>query len=444
MIEKYKAYTVPLFTALWIVFCWGFVEDELIPAFVPLRPYVMMLCDAVFLGLGFISIKTRGQIWIILSVAVLTILSAFVNHIGMVMTLNGVREFIGLLFVVPIIYRMLTSKHRERFVKSLDKQLFIFLALQTICIPWQFIKYGLSDHGGGTLGNMHSGDVSTLMYAISFYLMTKRWDEGKSYLENIKSNMVLVLLLLPTFFNETKISLVYIMLYSVLLMRVNRRFILKIVVMSPLFLVVILGAYSLYMSVAGQWSNGVFSEEGLEVYFFDSEELDLRIEVAEMAQEGYIVMDDDWVADLPRFAKIGLLPGVLKHTPGGMTLGAGVGQLKGTKVMDMPPFAKEYQWLLIGSRPTLFFILVQLGWLGLIWLIADFGYILSFPISVPKDLNVKLYVAAVFCCNLAYIDCYRNVAVCMVLFYMAMIGLQKRECKGLKKTDEEPVVIQQG
>ncbi len=226
MIEKYKLYAWSLFVALWVSLCWGFVQDEFLNSLERIRPFVFLLSDLVFIILGVFSLRDKRDILFFVSFVAIALVSSLLNHFGAVMSFNGVRDFIGLVLAAPIIRLLLTSKYSERFVRSFDRQLYIFLYVQAVCVTWQFLKYGAGDAVGGSMGEGASGTISVLVYFVSFYLMCRRWNVEIPYLANIKRNFGLIILLYPTFLNETKISLVLVVFYFLLLFRINRQYLL--------------------------------------------------------------------------------------------------------------------------------------------------------------------------------------------------------------------------
>ncbi len=423
MIEKYKFMSRVLFTALWIQLCWGFVCSDILPALEPTRNYINLLLDGVYLMLGIATIRERRDLLILGSFVLIAGISAYLNHQGIVVFFNGTRDFIGLLFAAPVIRYFLGSQDAERFVKSFDKMFYVFLWLQVPCLVSQFIRFGAGDAGGGTLGVGGSGMVSTLIYIVSFYLINKRWDEESSYINNLWRNRDLVFLIFPTFLNETKISLIFFALYFVLLLRVDRKFIVRIIIALPFGIALFLGGAYLYMS-----SSGVDSDHFDAAYFNDyllGDDIDQLLELAELVQDEVVETDNLWVVDLPRYGRFVAVPEILNSaTGGGLMFGAGLGQFKGGSVVSASGFASKYQWFLQGSSIMFFFIVIQLGLVGLVWMIYTIFSILFTPDKYPRAGNLKLYMFMVLLLVLMYNDSMRNFFICVIMFYIYMRGLQ--------------------
>jgi hypothetical protein len=423
MVDRYKLMTGILFTALWIQLCWGFVCTDLITALEPTRSYVNMLCDLAYVVLGVSTIKNRRDTIVLVSFCAIGGLSAFVNHQGCIEFVNGCRDFVGLLFAAPIIRYMLISNDSERFVKSFDKMLYIFLWLQVPCLVSQFIRFGAGDAGGGSLGKFASGQVSTLIYIISFYLINKEWNENKSYFQNLWANRVYVFLLFPTFLNETKISVLYFMFYFVLLIVIDKKVIGKLIFALPLSLVLFCVAGYIYLVAIDVQSDHFDSEYFTEYLIGD--DIDHLMELAELVQDEVIETDNLWVVDLPRYGRFVAVPEILSSsTGGGMLLGAGVGQFKGGQVLSTSEFASKYQWFLQGSSIMFFFIVIQLGLIGLIWMMYDLMSILFTSDKHVRANNIKLYMLLVTTLILVYNDQYRSFYICMIMFYICLRGLQ--------------------
>lgn len=407
----------------WITMTFGFVAEELLPVLEPLRPMVFLLADGLALLLGVATIRQKGDLLVLVSYAAIAFLSTVViNHGSMMQLLNGSRDFIGLLFMIPALRYFLTSRHSEEFRLSFDKQLRIWLWLQAVCITWQFIRYGANDHGGGSMGYGSSGIVSMLIYLVSFYLITRHWN-ADSYWESLRRNKEYVFLLFPTFLNETKASFIMLVIYFLLLVKVDRKFVIRMAVGVPVGIVAFIGVGMMYFNITGQKAEEVLSEEFFTNYFY-GEDLDFLVEVGLMLQDDEIEVDPEqwWVNDIPRFAKIALVIPILKNdTAGGVWWGAGVGQFKGSSVVGLTKFASKNQWLMFGSKVMIFFMLVQLGIIGLIWFIIVITRDL-FPRkgSLPYSLQVQLFITADMLLIYLYNDSIRVLAFCMVFFYLSL------------------------
>ena len=421
MVEKYKVFSGLFFGAMWALLCFGFVAEELIPPLASAKSAVYLLCDFVFLVCGLYTLRNRRDIIVFGSFVVLGVVSACLNHLGFVFTVNGARDFFGLLFAAPIIRFMLTSRHRERFIESFDKQLYIFLWIQAFCMTEQFLRYGANDHGGGSMGYGFSGIASTSIYIISFYLISKKWKFG-NYWGELAKNKVYVFLLYPTFLNETKISFLFLLAYFLLLLKFEWKTVFKLLVSTPMIIVGMIGAGVAYLGITGQAMEAVFSEDAMEAYMV-GEDPEGLMEVAELIQdEVYTIEDMGGVVDIPRFTKIVFVPEALSYSSGGILFGAGLGQFKGGTVIEMSKFASEWQWLLSGSLPLSFSILIQLGIVGFVWFVFNIVTLMAPRSASLLGINIKCFIWIIILLILLYNDSLRFFPFTFILFYIAMRG----------------------
>ena len=433
MIDRYKFLSGLFFGAMWALLTFGFISEELLPPLIPLRSVVLLLTDIIFLFLGIYSLRDRRDIFVLVSFLIIGAISCNLNHLGLIFSFNGTRDFFGLLFAVPICRWFLTSKYREQFISSFDKQLLIFLFLQAFCMTWQFIRYGANDHGGGSMGYGYSGIVSTLIYIISFYLLSKRWRYG-NYLDEVVRNKMYFILLYPTFLNETKISFIFLLAYFLLLFPFEWRTVFKLVMAVPIMIVGMLGLGIAYLSITGQNMESVFTQEAMDEYMIgeDPEEL---LELAQFIQDGTYDVEDIGNIDVPRFTKIIFIPEALSDCVGGIMFGAGLGQFKGGTVMELTPFAAEWQWLLTGSLPFLFSVVIQLGILGLIWFCINIATILLPRSPLPAGINIKCFIWVIIILVMMYNDSLRFFPFTFILVYIALYGY----VGNIKRSDNEMV-----
>lgn len=419
MVEKYHLYTIPLFVALWITLGFGFIAEELLPPLLRVKSLLFLLCDFVFFVLGVISLRSRRDLAVFASFLALAVVAAVLNSESPSHVINGIRDFIGLLFIPPIIRHLLNSPNSERFIRSFDRQIFALLIYEAFCVTWQFMRFGAGDWGGGGFGFGGSGMVSTLIYFLSFYLLSKRWDFSRGYLEQLVENKWLIILLYPSFLNETKISFILLIAYFGLLMPLSFKTFMRLVFASPIIAAVLCVLGVIYLNVTNQDSS-VMTYEFMESYFvgeLDSEEImnlaiaiqDERSDVADMAG-----------LDVPRFTKLFLAPEALVDTGGGEVLGAGIGHFKGGTTVDVTPFAREFEWLLVGSRPMLFVIFIQLGWCGILWFFFCMGSLLAPKIDDQMAFNTKVYFGLIVLLVCFYNDSFTNPCFCFMVFYVLM------------------------
>lgn len=422
MINKYHLFCTLFFGSMWMLLLRGFVADEFMPFLHKADSVFVLLTDGIFVVMGLWGLRSRRDWTMLLWFAALVGVDAYLNHQSSFELLNGTREFVGLLFAAPILRRVLKSRFAERFVADADKQLRWFLYIQAVCLVWQLLRYGAGDHGGGSMGNYHSGVVSTLIYILCFYFMVKGWDRARSYKANLLANKQYLLLLIPTFLNETKISFLYLLFFFIFLFEIDRRFILRLIMATPAALLLVGLAGFLYFTIVPNSTE--ILEDGMIEDYIMGQDLEHLVDVAIAVQESELDTDELFATDLPRFGKLLLVPDALAASGGGLWLGAGVGQFKGGTMTEKSNFARRFDYMLHGSVPFSFFIIIQLGVMGVIWFLADIGSLLATPWHNPLHRNVMWYLWLVTILTLAYNDQFRLSQFCIIFSYIAMIGLQ--------------------
>lgn len=240
-------------------------------------------------------------------------------------------------------------------------------------------------------------------------------------------NKVYVFLLYPTFLNETKISFLFLLAYFLLLLKFEWKTVFKLLVSTPMIIVGMIGAGVAYLGITGQAMEAVFSEEAMDAYMV-GEDPDELIELAELVQdEVYTEEDMGGSLDIPRFTKIVFVPEALSYSSGGILFGAGLGQFKGGTVIEMTKFASEWQWLLSGSLPLLFSILIQLGIIGFAWFVFNVVTLMAPRSTSPLGINIKCFIWIIILLILLYNDSLRFFPFTFILFYIAMrsyVGLR--------------------
>lgn len=434
-----------LLGVFWVLGTVGFICDEVIPGLESLRSYINLGCDAILVLLGLMSLRHRADLLTIGSLLLIAITSSLVfNRLPLMFTVNGLRVFIGALFCYPIFrYFMDEPTRRARFIKSFDKNLEIFLWLQVPCIGFQFVVYGAGDHGGGSLGNWYSGAISMMIYLISFYLLKKRINP-RHFMSSIFTNYKYVLLLTPTFLNETKISFVLLVLYFILLVPIDKRMLKRALFIVPVMSLLFGVGYMTYkMTYQGEVSNkssatvspddvDIFSEEYLTEYVFSD------LENAEEGVEWSLDNNESGLADIGRVTKFLLLPMFEEDDPGHIPLGFGVGHFKGGTKMNHSEFFEHYEWYLMGTIPYFIHIYLQLGIVGVLWFIV---FLVSLFVRHPdgctkRDLNLQLFLAAFIGIILFYAESLREPIICILVYGLAACAWLPDEVK-----DPEPETI---
>lgn len=404
----------------WLASCISFIGEELIPPLDAYERYAYLLTDPLTVVLGLVCIKGRKEWALLGSLLLLGLVSMIVNRNSFLVTINGLREFLSMLFFFPIVRHVLTCSHSEQFRGSLVKQLKVFLWLQAFCVTEQFIRYGANDHGGGTLGYGGSGDISMSIILLSFYFVTRNWD-NEHYLLSIKKNALYLFLLFPVLLNETKASFVLLAIYLILLYKPDIRSVGKMLMAFPAVLLLFIGLFFAYIYATGQDASEITTKSYAEKYLVGQDPEDLY-DQAMMIRDGYVDIEDMDFSDLPRFMKVVYLPVALDEARGGLLLGVGLGQFKGRTFIDITRFAKDNFWMVRGTVFMLIHLVIELGILGLIWFFFQIYYIVGYRHRYGRmAIQVKLFMFASAALILVYNGAFRFVTYTFIFCSIAAL-----------------------
>lgn len=398
---------------MWVGSCFGFVCDEVLTDMAQWRSMLFLGLDGLLVVLACCTVRNRLHM---LGMALLLALSWFATCVAagesMMFWGNGVRDFLGVMLAYPVLcYFMAEPGRRERFLDTLDRHLLVWLMVQAFCVTYQFLRYGAGDHCGGSFGNWYSGQVSMCIYAASFFLVHRHVDTN-NLINSLKDNKLPVILLFPSFLNETKISFVLIVLYFVLLMPLDRRYLVRAMWLAPVALLLGWVAVLVYTSIVKD-SDDIFSMDYVTEY--------IMIDDVDEAEGGALWdIAEGNAADVPRLTKLMYLPLLHEQEPGHELTGWGVGQFKGGQGMQVSEFADRYDWLLSGSIPYAFHVHIQMGQVGLVFMAA--WLLLLFVIKPSwardRDLNMQLLALFMVIIILLYNDSLRDQWMCSFLFLL--------------------------
>lgn len=376
------------FTIFWGLGCFGFVYQELIPPLEGLLTPVNIVGDTALMLLGLYTLRKPADALIIICFFILSFVSScLVNDLSITLWANGTRSFFGAIFLIPV-FRYIWSKPAlyQEFIKMFDKHIFIWLCVQAVCVVEQFIRYGAGDAVGGSIGEGGSGMVSFGIYFFSFYLLNKRIDHKNAF-RSIRKNIWLVILLFPTFLNETKVSFILLLMYFFLLFPINRDYIKRVIMIAPVIVILMGGALIVYIDTVDQ------SDSMLDPKFLMEEYLYGEYTEDEMAAAVDWIMENETnVPDLPRFAKMGFISYVIEQNGNHWLVGLGLQGFNGATNVKSTKVVEEYNWFYLGTNPYVCFIIAQLGLLGSIWAVILFALLYkSCPPGYRKNKNIYIF-----------------------------------------------------
>ncbi|MBE6317616.1 MAG: hypothetical protein E7081_01415 [Bacteroidales bacterium] len=422
-LDKDRLLMNTVFTLFWVWCSYGFISEEIVPALLSIESMALTLVDMALLFIGIIVLKDKRDIIFVFSFLVVGYYITCVhNHNSLLYFINGLRDFIYIIAIIPIIRYLYNSRLKEEFVQKFDKHLLIFLVVQAICITFQFVKYGANDHGGGSMGNGYSGIVSMMIYLISFYLMRKRIDPN-NYVGSLIANKWLLILLMPTFLNETKISFIFFALYFILLMPIDKKSLVKYLIMIPLLLILISGVFSVYLSATGNKDDITNIDYYIDEYLIASEDNDILLWAEYLYDHGEIEADGS--ADVPRFTKYLLIPEINEEYPGHDITGYGIGQFKGGTSIEYSKFYKDNEWMLRGSMPYGYHAYIQIGLFAILFFVWFWMRVYSFRKKEnPSDISIQVYIWLLVVLVLFYNDFFRYSFIILPTIYIMSQALR--------------------
>ncbi len=424
IVDKYKFVLYWFLATFWVACCNGFVVDEFLPMLKPHKGSITLLCEMSMFALGTLTVRRRGDVFFYAGFLLLAFFCTCVANTNSISRfLIGLRDFSGLLCVVPAIHWLASHKPASGpgLWELFRRQLWIWLVLQAVCVTWQWLRYGACDEVGGSAGSGFSGQVSMCIYIVSFFLMMPTWDSTRLW-QSFKANRRYFLLLYPTFLNETKISFVYLAIFLFLLMHFDRKFVVRLVVSLPLIAGVFVGLGYIYESVTHLSITRMFTGQFYMDYLM-GENLERQIDAAQDILDGTA---DDFImefyngdVDIPRIAKILLIWPNLADTGGGIELGAGISQFQGWSSNNMTSFARYNEWVLYGSKPWAFWMMVQMGVIGLIFsCVILLRNLLARARGDGGIARINWFMVAIFAIILVYNSCWHDMWVCVIMFFI--------------------------
>lgn len=418
LLSKSKIVMNIVLTLFWVWCTFGFISEEIAPFLLSIESPLFFLFDVVMLLLGFWTLKNKwDKIFVVSFLAIGYGITCVYNGYGVGFYANGLREFVYLISLLPILRYLYESELKDEFVKKFDRTLFVFLIVQALCITFQFLKYGANDHGGGSMGVGFSGIVSILIYLVSFYLLKKKMDPDR-YVGSLIENKWLVILLYPTFLNETKISFIFFVLYFILLMPVDRRMFVRLIISAPIVIVGVVILFNVYTTTTGNNDDVTSVDYYMNEYLFAGDDNDI-VDWMEYLYDHGEDLALDGSNDLPRFTKIALIPELNAEYPGHSITGYGIGQFKGGTMVDRSDFYIENEWLLRGSIPYCYQMYIQVGLFAILFFAWMSKRLWSLKIKGRKiELGVFAFVVIQFLIIIFYNDMFAYCFPSLVFIYI--------------------------
>jgi hypothetical protein len=139
--------------------------------------------------------------------------------------------------------------------------------------------------------------------------------------------------------------------------------------------------------------------------------------------EEYLTSSDPTLEDIPRFTKIALGTSYLLDN-NKFIIGQEIGAFKGGTTADLSTFGFKYEWLLVGSKPYLFYLLITGGVILCLLIVILFSYeIVNINSSGNNFAAIKKFLFICFLLILFYNDSFRN--NCFLILFVYLVNYPK-------------------
>ncbi|HTE07628.1 MAG TPA: hypothetical protein VK628_02620 [Flavitalea sp.] len=379
------------------------------------RTMLYVTFDVLILALAILSFSyLRGRLLtIILFIIIGVVMNMTYTEASTYSSMNGAREIIMILGILIFLNKIFAPGNEElveEYIGIMKTFGFIFLLANVPIAIKQYLVNGPTDAVGGSYGYGGSG-VLTLTVICLVYFMQQFY--GKKFIPSA----ILFLTMIPLLLNETKVSFVLIPAMV---------FVLKVKPKLSTFLMAIAGAVVFFL-IFNQFFEATFldfdnSAEGI----FSSDFL-----------SGYLAGDISEYDDIPRFTKIILAWHLLTEHTNTLFFGYEFGIFRGGNTVEMSHFAIENQWMLFGTRPYLFFLMIQGG----LFLVGGIFFLVFHVNKFFRSTNkFQVFLFALFLLILFYNDALRFHAFVTIYFFLVYYSTSpsyKRLVEGEKEEAAE-------
>lgn len=354
--------------------------------------FIFLIADGgvFFLGLSGIR-KNRFNLFFFLLLLFISFINYILHEYSFLTYINGLREILMVILVFSFYESIDKDIYKEKLQKHIERFMLLFLILQIPVAIYQYVLYGAGDDVGGTMGYGYSGILTLAIICMVFYrIKTGLTRQGILVFYNI-------IFLIPVFLNETKISFLLIPLMFLCLTNIKK---IKTVFWSGA------GAVTIFMVLNSLYSNMGRTVDNPFSAMFNQDFL-----------EYYLMSDVAMGADVPRFTKIIAAIGLISQNVWDSLVGIEIGAFKGGTTIQPSLFAQQYDWLLLGSRPYIFFLLISGGWTMLVIMLYIFSKKLFFVRKFGNSFQFTLLLSVMFGMILFYNDAYRSLLFCYIYCY---------------------------
>ncbi len=365
---------------------------------------ILLAEDVLVTALGVSLLRNTRRRYVFAFVFLLLIsLINYLNNDSASLTqyLSGLRELANFVCFFVIFHAVFCSEYKIVFEKNFKRFVLIFLFSQIPVSIYQYLSHGSTagDWVGGTLGTGGSGVLTIALLLMIVYFIYQTNDVKKQLLSLLAFSPFLI----PTFLNETKITFLLVPLMMVCLIRFKNKF-------FPLVLTSVAVVFVfIYADIYNEFKGDSYNADFQDVY------------TSEFLQD-YLAGQDLTVEDIPRLTKLGVGTQLLSEDQR-LFFGEDIAAFKGGSTTDLSAFASSHEWLIVGSRPFLFYLLIS-GGIALVCLISFLvlkellekpsGENFSFP--PPARFLLLLFVILLFYNDSLRSNFFQFVFISMIFF----------------------------
>lgn len=405
------------FSILFAYSFYRFIGQSLAPGFPEVNSYLLLILDTGLISLGFFSLKAKKNRILIAILLIFLCTSTFTyflndSFVSIVTHLNGLREILILFSATIFIVNVTDSNFSAYFHSYFMKFLYFFLLCQIpICI-YQYLQFGAGDRVGGGFGPGGSGTLTLIVFIGVFFILL---NHSKNKFSGVPLSRYLLVLpfLTPTFFNETKITFVLFVLLFILLTKFNLRSLPKLILTFVIAAGIIFSFSQVYYLTVKQQKH---------ILKNDARRSSVEEIFNQRFLENYLLNPNTLNTDVSRITKIEIAFDLILENRLHLLFGKGFGIFKGGNTVKSSQFAKENDWLLGGTVPYLFFLILQGGivntFLILLLIIHPFKSFFKehLPFLIKRD---GYFLISIFLLILFYNAAFREGAFVMIFLYMA-------------------------
>lgn len=351
--------------------------------------YVLYDAMIIFLAVTSLAYFRGRMVFIVLFVLACIAVNLSYSSGDFMYSMNGAREILILLGISIFFQKVFAEENEDvaiEYIEFVKKFSVFFLAIQIPVAFVQFTQHGASDWVGGTFGNRGSGILTLSIICLIFFL--------SDHMQSNRQRILLFFCLVPLVLNETKVSFIFI---PMLIFFIYFKPKLKNIAGG------IIGA-ALFLFIYSQYYSGMEFEGGAMAGTFSGDFLD-----------SYLMGDVNSSEDIPRITKIVVAWKLCAEETRTLLFGMEYGIFKGGSVVETTQFAQSIQFLISGTRPYIFFLLLQGGLLltvGLFWLLFHINNYFT-----SNNNRFKLFLMLVFLIILVYNDALRNQGFVVIYFF---------------------------